>query len=110
MVLIRKKVLETLNNMKELTRTDVFNAITKAIEIIETGYNLYMCNALELAFDNDKYLGIHIENIKIHKHIPELITYKPNDKAKSGAWFPIDKSGKAMRIKILTELQEIYSK
>lgn len=92
--------------MKELTNVDIYVAITKAIEIIETDRNYYMCNALELAFYDDFK---SYESIKIHKFIPELINYKPSNKAKTGAWFPNDDEGKARRIDILTELQNLYN-
>lgn len=75
-----------------MTKKEIFQ---KALRIIESGENLFMCNALELAS------GV---NIIAHKQFPEILEFKPGGVGKSSPWFPTTMEGKQKRIEILKEL------
>ena len=77
-----------------MTKKEVFKG---ALERIESGKDLFMCNAIE------RVAGCHKAAFK---EFPEILKFKPKDKGNASAWWYADEEGKQNRIRVLKTLIE----
>lgn len=80
-----------------MTKSEVFS---KALLLIESGKNYFMCTAIE------NVMGIGAG--KAYKIFPEILEFKPTDIKRDSVWFGGPIEGREKRIEVLKTLIEKY--
>jgi hypothetical protein len=100
--------------MKELTKKQKLEVIEECIKDLErepeylcaliplTAYHLGMISFLNYSPNTNGNIATDL--------IPELLTFKPEDKEIGEAWFMWDKQGHERRREVLTELRDLIKK
>jgi len=92
--------METVNNT--LTVEQKLEVVKKAIEILKSHENDFMCTAIELAtsrlYCDEPFFN---KKLKGYELIPEIIDFKPADKKINSAWWFPNESNRQIRIDVL---------